>query len=79
MLQQKTSIECPDTLRQLSAEPIGFPHELPPSSSSRGDDAFQRDRRQMVALVHDHLSIAGDQVRDRFLSDKALDHRHTAL
>ncbi len=40
------------------------------------EDTFQRSRGQVVALIHDHLSIPADQIRNALLAHEALDHRH---
>jgi len=41
-----------------------------------GQDALERDCRQVMTLVHDHLSVLGHNVVDGFFSRKALDHGH---
>ena len=41
-----------------------------------GQHPLERDGRHVVALVHDHLAIARDQVGDLASAHEALDHRH---
>src|SRR5260370_28278184 len=48
------------------------PDDVP--SLDLGQHALEGDRRQMVALVHDHLSIAGHEIRDLPAANEALDH-----
>lgn len=40
-----------------------------------GQNTLERDCRQVMTLVHDHLSVVGHDVVDGFFSRKALDHR----
>ena len=37
-------------------------------------DTLKGNSRQMMAFIHDHLTITGDHITDFILSDKALDH-----
>ncbi len=41
-----------------------------------GKDPLERHRRHVVTLVHDHLSVTGDEVVDASRAHQALDHGH---
>ena len=43
-----------------------------------GEDALERHRREVVALVDDHLAVARDQVVDTSLTNETLDHGHVS-
>ena len=51
----------------------GQPNDV--SRLCRRQHALERDRWQMMALVHDDLPVAGHEIRNGFLAHQALDHR----